>query len=70
MLKLGKLLLALFVLVIALQQLYVYYQTVIMGTFFGTAPFPTLVMQGVLWPLLVVVIAFVAVRAIITFKPE
>lgn len=65
-----KFILALIVLVIALQQLYVYYQTVIMGTFFGTAPFPTLVMQGVLWPLLVVVIAFFVIRAIVKFKPE
>lgn len=70
MLKLGKLLLALFVLVIALQQLYVYYQTVIMGRFFEHAPLPTMVMQGVLWPVLVVVIAFFVIRVIIKFKPE
>ena len=70
MLKLGKLVLALVVLVIALRQLYVYYQTVVMGTFFGTAPFPTLVMQGVLWPVVVIVIAYAVIRAIIKFKPE
>lgn len=65
-----KLILAGLVIALAGQQLVMYYNIVVMGTYMSTAPFHLMVITGVMWPVIVVAVAFVALRAIIRFKPN
>lgn len=70
MLNVVKVVLALLVLALAGQQLVMYYEIVVAGTFTSSAAFHQFVITVILWPLVVVLVAFVLLRAIVTFKPS
>ncbi len=63
--KLVKLILVLFVVGIVLQQAGVYYSTIIVGNYITNASFGMSIMAGVAWPLVVLAVAYTAIRWII-----
>lgn len=65
-----KFLLCLVVLAIAAQQLSVYYNVVVVGTFLKNAPIANAILGGVAWPVAVVAIGGFLIYKIVKFNPK
>lgn len=53
-----------------IQQAALYHSTIIRGGYFDNASIGNVLIAGVGWPLLVCLLALVAIRAIIRFNPK
>jgi len=70
MVKIVKLLLCLVVLAIAVQQLTLYYNLIVVGTLIKNASLANIIISAVVWPIAVVSIGGYAIFKIVKFDPK
>lgn len=63
-----KTLVILLIVALIAQQFYMYYNIVIAGSYMSVAPIHLQIITGAFWPLAVLLIGFLAIRAIVNFK--